>query len=817
MCGTPFPHRPLTVLAAQSTLSFTSAPVEVVSLPLSARATEPVPNNAPINSAAPAVESIEAAISPEVLTPRDPVPSRAAAPVDDEGATPTAGPLKREAAEAAVEHATLVEPKPPIEIPKTVVAEQCEFLAAMVEEHATASVVEEPRPEAPSLAEPIAVATLSEPVVEPPPAEPVPRVEVVEPVPVAAEPAPLASKPREVAPPPVEAHRPTPAPRVIPGPAPRLRETPAPRASTVPSRPATIHPSPDSLPITPPPDSDGIPTFQSGVDAAGAPPIAEATVSEPVVEPPPAEPVPRVEVVEPVPVAAEPAPLVSEPREAAPPPVEAHRPTPAPRMIPGPAPRLRETPAPRASTVPSRPAAIHPSPDSLPITPPPDSAGMPTFQSVVDAAGAPPISAFEPPAKKDVDEDEELKEFVANFFYKPPDETADELTMRSEVPVIDKEEPAQFRHASFDDDVPPPLEAGAHPDGNEFIAIAAETSRPRFLDISESTRDSAPPTAPSALGSSFLRLDSSPSVFPEASPTLNRRWLMWSSLVILLLAFGGLGYLEGRAQITGEFSGPVEIARAQFDKLRWRIAQMTASTPSAPATPTSELEKHPPQQPQLAPGNQSPAAGNSQSDNGNQSASSTPSATAPTNPQPQTQATTSQNTPSTDQPSPSGPDATSAPSPHTTVAAEPAKPLDAPPPQPSNKPQPGQQELAKAMEASDPAGAAAWLWKATSRGNPEAPVRLADMYIKGKGVPRSCEQALVLLRSAAVKPNATARNRLAALYANGTCVARDRVRAYEFLSEALQADPTSEWADQNRKELWNQMTVAERAQAQKFR
>ena len=119
------------------------------------------------------------------------------------------------------------------------------------------------------------------------------------------------------------------------------------------------------------------------------------------------------------------------------------------------------------------------------------------------------------------------------------------------------------------------------------------------------------------------------------------------------------------------------------------------------------------------------------------------------------------------------------------------------------------------MDASDSAAAAAWLWKATSRGNPEAPVRLADMYIKGKGVPRSCEQALVLLRSAAAKQNAPARNRLAALYANGTCVARDRVRAYEFLSAALEADPTSEWAEQSRKEVWNQMTTAERAEVQK--
>ena len=150
----------------------------------------------------------------------------------------------------------------------------------------------------------------------------------------------------------------------------------------------------------------------------------------------------------------------------------------------------------------------------------------------------------------------------------------------------------------------------------------------------------------------------------------------------------------------------------------------------------------------------------------------------------------------------------------------PQKAAEIPPPKPvetkpKSKPDPGQQELAKAMQASDPAAAAAWLWKATSRGNSVAPVRLADMYIKGKGVPHSCEQALVLLRSEAAKENAPARNRLAALYANGICVARDRVKAYQLMSSALAVDPGSEWAEQNRKELLQQMTPEERAEAQK--
>ena len=129
----------------------------------------------------------------------------------------------------------------------------------------------------------------------------------------------------------------------------------------------------------------------------------------------------------------------------------------------------------------------------------------------------------------------------------------------------------------------------------------------------------------------------------------------------------------------------------------------------------------------------------------------------------------------------------------------------------------GAEEVTKANNASDSAAAAAWLWKATAKGNPDAPVRLADRYIKGDGVPRSCEQALVLLKTAATKENAAARNRLAALYTSGTCVQRNRVEAYRWLSSALAADPNSRWAQENRELIWQQMTADERAAAQRYR
>ncbi len=130
---------------------------------------------------------------------------------------------------------------------------------------------------------------------------------------------------------------------------------------------------------------------------------------------------------------------------------------------------------------------------------------------------------------------------------------------------------------------------------------------------------------------------------------------------------------------------------------------------------------------------------------------------------------------------------------------------------------PGAEEVAKAKNASDSAAQAAWLWKATAKGNPDAPVQLADMYAKGDGVPRSCEQAVVLLKTAAEKENARARSRLATMYATGNCVSRNRVEAYRWVNSALVANPDDQWAQQNRDLLWQQMTPEERAAAGKYR
>jgi hypothetical protein len=87
----------------------------------------------------------------------------------------------------------------------------------------------------------------------------------------------------------------------------------------------------------------------------------------------------------------------------------------------------------------------------------------------------------------------------------------------------------------------------------------------------------------------------------------------------------------------------------------------------------------------------------------------------------------------------------------------------------------GSEELATAMrylygthgEGQDKAEAANWLWKAIAKHNGPATMVLADLYLKGDGVPKNCEQARVLLDSAARKGISGAGERLRNLQAFG--------------------------------------------------
>ncbi len=65
------------------------------------------------------------------------------------------------------------------------------------------------------------------------------------------------------------------------------------------------------------------------------------------------------------------------------------------------------------------------------------------------------------------------------------------------------------------------------------------------------------------------------------------------------------------------------------------------------------------------------------------------------------------------------------------------------------------------------AEAAQWLWKAVEKRNTEATLLLSDLYLKGEGVSKNCDQAHVLLDAAASRGVRDAAVRLRNLRAFG--------------------------------------------------
>lgn len=86
--------------------------------------------------------------------------------------------------------------------------------------------------------------------------------------------------------------------------------------------------------------------------------------------------------------------------------------------------------------------------------------------------------------------------------------------------------------------------------------------------------------------------------------------------------------------------------------------------------------------------------------------------------------------------------------------------------------QSSQQDLATAQQflngiPRDSKQASTWLWKAVSKGNPTATIELSDLYLRGDGVPKNCDQARLLLDAAARKGQQAAAQRIRNLPAFG--------------------------------------------------
>lgn len=78
-----------------------------------------------------------------------------------------------------------------------------------------------------------------------------------------------------------------------------------------------------------------------------------------------------------------------------------------------------------------------------------------------------------------------------------------------------------------------------------------------------------------------------------------------------------------------------------------------------------------------------------------------------------------------------------------------------------------QRYLGGSMGVRDPAEAAKLLWRAVSKQNAGAAVLLSDLYLRGDGVPRSCDQARLLLVAAAKRGSPLAAQQLRNLESQG--------------------------------------------------
>jgi TPR repeat protein len=83
--------------------------------------------------------------------------------------------------------------------------------------------------------------------------------------------------------------------------------------------------------------------------------------------------------------------------------------------------------------------------------------------------------------------------------------------------------------------------------------------------------------------------------------------------------------------------------------------------------------------------------------------------------------------------------------------------------------------------------AVSWYRKAADAGNAMGENNLADMYLRGEGVPQNNAEAFRLFQKAAIQGSTGARIKLGYMYANGLGVKKDPETAYAWISAASMA------------------------------
>lgn len=225
----------------------------------------------------------------------------------------------------------------------------------------------------------------------------------------------------------------------------------------------------------------------------------------------------------------------------------------------------------------------------------------------------------------------------------------------------------------------------------------------------------------------------------EPAPSSSSRWYIGAVLAILIL---GLGYMAWRGMQNAQ--GPHEISAPPPVAAQQPTAGTQAPSPQEETSDGAPAGKAPIQAASAGPSNTAPPA---------KGAAPESAKAAPEQPQPEAE---------TAKPRPA----------NAEPAAEKPQAISKPGVDPDRW---GSEELAVAEhylngtngQRRDTSQAAKWLWKSIAKHNGPATLMLADLYLRGDGVPKNCDQARILLDSAARKGIAGAGERLRNLQAFG--------------------------------------------------
>ena len=222
----------------------------------------------------------------------------------------------------------------------------------------------------------------------------------------------------------------------------------------------------------------------------------------------------------------------------------------------------------------------------------------------------------------------------------------------------------------------------------------------------------------------------------EPAPSSSSRWYIGAVLLLLILGLGYMAWRQMNSQASHGVSAPPPVAAQETPPEPPRQDQPLATKSDAPDTAANK----PTDRAQATAAPKEAAKANADE----------PAREAPATPPPTAKAV------------PAGEPAATASS---DRVAQPTPPAD----------RWGAEELAVAQrylngangQRRDTAEAAKWLWKSIAKHNGQATLLLADLYLKGNGVPKNCDQARILLDSAARKGVSGAGERLRNLPAFG--------------------------------------------------